>query len=120
MLGGALSLVGSLFFFQLLDLESCMGPPAAGLIEEASKALMLLLVVRKLKYRWEMDQGRPFSGGADNRRGTARYMELRPRPAFYLKEIALGFVAWVVLLSLIQHGLREIRAMHAQLAPAKT
>jgi RsiW-degrading membrane proteinase PrsW (M82 family) len=29
---------------------------------------------------------------------------------FYLKYIALGFVAWVALLSLIQSGLRQIRA----------
>ncbi|HEX7576801.1 MAG TPA: PrsW family glutamic-type intramembrane protease [Verrucomicrobiae bacterium] len=32
---------------------------------------------------------------------------------FYLKYIALGFVAWVALLSLIQSGLRQIRAAQA-------
>ena len=32
---------------------------------------------------------------------------------FYLKYIALGFVAWVALLSLIQAGLRQIRAAQA-------
>jgi RsiW-degrading membrane proteinase PrsW (M82 family) len=32
---------------------------------------------------------------------------------FHLKYIALGFVAWVALLSLIQSGLRQIRAAQA-------
>lgn len=35
-------------------------------------------------------------------------------PPFYLKYIALGFVAWVVILGLIQDGLTQIRRAHDQ------
>lgn len=38
---------------------------------------------------------------------------------FYLKYIALGFVAWVVNLGLIQTGLREVRAAQDQMAGVK-
>jgi len=194
-LGGALSLVLSLFLFQLTRLESWMGAPAAGLIEEVGKALVLLLVVRKLKYRWTLNGmlfgaaiGAGFSafessgyafryllssdsaqvmthviytrawlnilgghvlwagmvgaalwrvrGDEDFRwemvkdvrfwrvlaiaAGLHAVWNCNFNPPFYLKEIALGFVAWVVLLGLIQDGLRQIQAAQARLTPSKT
>ena len=195
MLGGALSLVASLFLFKLTNLDSWMGAPSAGLIEEVGKALMLLLVVRKLKYRWTLNGmlfgaaiGTGFSAFESsgyafrylwNTQSTSvmthviytrawlnilgghvlwtamvgaalwrvrgdeafRWEMIKDirfwrvlaiaaglhavwncsfNPPFYLKEVVLGFVAWVVLLSLIQDGLRQIQATQAQLAPPKT
>lgn len=190
LLGGALSLVASLLLFQLTNLSSWMGPPAAGIIEEVGKALVLLLVVNKLKYRWTLNGmlfGAAIGTGfaAFESSGYAfRYLwntnssvvmtdviytrawlsilgghvlwasmvgaalwrvrgeqEFRWEmvkdirfwrvlaiaagvhavwncnfnPPLYLKEIALGFVAWVVILSLIQDGLKQIRAEQERL-----
>jgi protease PrsW len=39
---------------------------------------------------------------------------------FRLKEIALGFVAWVTALSLLQAGLRQVKAAQAKIVPATT
>lgn len=50
--GGILSLIISLFFFRWTGLSNWMGAMAAGIIEESGKALALLLVVRRLRYRW--------------------------------------------------------------------
>lgn len=50
--GGILSLILSLFFFRWTGLSNWLGAMAAGLIEETGKALALLLVVHKLRYRW--------------------------------------------------------------------
>jgi protease PrsW len=194
LLGGVLSLVLSLFLFQLTNLDSWMGAPAAGIIEEVGKALALLLVVNKLKYRWTLNGmlfGAAIGTGfaAFESSGYAfRYLwntqssqvmthviytrawlsilgghvlwasmvgaalwrvrgEERFRweivkdirflrvlgvaaalhavwncnfdPPLYLKEIVLGFVAWVVILSLIQDGLRQIRVAQVQLTQAR-
>jgi len=190
LLGGALSLVASLFLFRLTNLSSVMGPPAAGIIEEVGKALVLLLVINKLKYRWTLNGmlfGAAIGTGfaAFESSGYAfRYLwdtnssvvmtnviytrawlsilgghvlwasmvgaalwrvrgdqEFRWEmvkdirfwrvlaiaagvhavwncnfnPPLYLKEIALGFVAWVVILSLVQDGLKQIRAEQERL-----
>ncbi len=48
-LGGVLSLIASLFAYDLTKLTSWMG---AGIIEESGKAAALLLIIRKLRYRW--------------------------------------------------------------------
>lgn len=55
LLGGVLSLVVSLFGFQMTNLSQTLGPPAAGIIEEIGKAAALLLVVNQLKYRWTLN-----------------------------------------------------------------
>jgi RsiW-degrading membrane proteinase PrsW (M82 family) len=190
LLGGVLSLVASLFLFQLTNLSSVMGPPAAGIIEEVGKALVLLLVVNKLKYRWTLNGmlfgaaiGTGFAAfessgyafrylwdtnsaqvmtqviyargwlsilgghvlwagmvgaalwrvrGDEEFRwdmvkdirfwrvlaiaaGVHAVWNANFRLPLYLKEVALGFVAWVVILSLIQDGLKQIRAAQSQL-----
>jgi len=55
LLGGALSLIASLFGFQMTNLSETLGPPAAGIIEEIGKAAALLLVVNQLRYRWTLN-----------------------------------------------------------------
>ena len=50
--GGILSLILSLFFFRWTGLSNWLGAMAAGIIEESGKALALLLVVNKRRYRW--------------------------------------------------------------------
>ena len=42
------------------------------------------------------------------------------RLPLYLKEIALGFVAWVVILGLIQEGLNQIHKAQQEYLAAKT
>ena len=44
LIGGGLSLIVSLFGFQMTNMSSALGPPAAGIIEEVGKAAALLLV----------------------------------------------------------------------------
>jgi protease PrsW len=190
LLGGVLSLVASLFLFQLTNLSSWLGAPAAGIIEEVGKAVVLLLMVNKLKYRWTLNGmlfgaaiGTGFAAfessgyafrylwntnssqvmthviytrawlsilgghvlwasmvgaalwrvrGAEPFRwemvkdirfwrvlaiaaGLHAVWNCDFNPPLYLKEIVLGFVAWVVILSLIQDGLKQIRAAQSQL-----
>jgi RsiW-degrading membrane proteinase PrsW (M82 family) len=55
LIGGVLSLIISLFGFQLTNLSETLGPPAAGIIEEVGKAAALLLVVNQLRYRWTLN-----------------------------------------------------------------
>jgi len=50
--GGILSLILSLFFFRWTGLSNWLGAMAAGIIEEAGKAMALLLVINKRRYRW--------------------------------------------------------------------
>lgn len=52
LIGGGLSLIVSLFGFQMTNMSKTLGPPAAGIIEEIGKAAALLLVVNQLRYRW--------------------------------------------------------------------
>lgn len=183
-LGGILSLIVSLFAY---DLSKTNGWVAAGIIEEFGKAAALLLVVRRLRYRWILNGllfgaavGTGFavfesagyalrygiSGGADTMLevitvrgilsifgghvlwtamvGAALWRVRGDRPfafemlkdlqflrvfaiaallhavwdspfqlPFYGKYIGLGFVAWVVLLGLIQQGLRQVKLEQA-------
>jgi len=184
LLGGILSLIASLFAYDLTKLTSWMG---AGIIEESGKAAALLLVIKKLRYRWILNGllfgaavGTGFAvfessgyalrygaqGGAQemlqviNERailsilgghvlwtamvGGALWRVRGDRPftfdmlqdlrflrvfaiavllhtvwdsplqlPAYGKFIALGFVAWVVLLGLIQQGLRQVKLEQA-------
>ncbi len=55
LIGGGLSLIVSLFGFQMTNMSRTLGPPAAGIIEEVGKAAALLLVVNQLKYRWTLN-----------------------------------------------------------------
>src|SRR6185436_5460359 len=54
-LGGLLSIVVSLIFFRATRLSSWLGAASAGIIEETGKALTLLLVVAKPRYRWTLN-----------------------------------------------------------------
>ncbi len=54
-LGGLVSIIISLFFFQWTGLDSWMGAAAAGIVEESGKALTLLLVVTRPRYRWTLN-----------------------------------------------------------------
>jgi protease PrsW len=191
-LGGALSLVASLFLFRLTNLHTWMGAPAAGIIEEVGKAVVLLLVVNKAKFKWTLNgmlfgaaigcgfaafesSGYAFRylwstessevmsdviytrawlnilgghvlwasmvGAALWRvRGQEKFRwemvadirfwrvlaiaavlhavwDCNFNPPMYLKEVALGFVAWVVILSLVQDGLKQVRSAQAELKP---
>jgi len=185
LVGGVLSLIVSLFGFQMTDLSRTLGPPAAGIIEEIGKAAALLLVVNQLRYRWTLNGmlfgaavGAGFSvfesagyafrlgvlaanssdvmfsiiqtrgilsvvGGhtlwtalagaalwrvRGDRRfepamlGDGRFLRLFAVSVvshmlwntpfelpLALKQIALGFVVWVTLLSLIQNGLQQVK-----------
>ena len=53
--GGLVSIIVSLFFFQWTNLDSMLGAASAGIIEESGKALTLLLVVRKPRFRWTLN-----------------------------------------------------------------
>jgi RsiW-degrading membrane proteinase PrsW (M82 family) len=53
--GGLVSIIVSLFFFQWTNLDSMLGAASAGIIEESGKALTLLLVVRKARFRWTLN-----------------------------------------------------------------
>jgi RsiW-degrading membrane proteinase PrsW (M82 family) len=56
LVGGLVSIVVSLFGYQWAGGgDSWAGAIAAGIIEEIGKAVALLLVVRKLKYRWTLN-----------------------------------------------------------------
>jgi protease PrsW len=55
LVGGLASIVISLFFFQWTGLENVLGAASAGIIEESGKALALLLVVNKPRYRWTLN-----------------------------------------------------------------
>jgi RsiW-degrading membrane proteinase PrsW (M82 family) len=55
LIGGALSLIVSLFGFQLTNLSQALGPPAAGIVEEIGKAAALLLVINQRRYRWTLN-----------------------------------------------------------------
>jgi RsiW-degrading membrane proteinase PrsW (M82 family) len=54
--GGLVSIIVSLFFFEwTAGLTSWIGAASAGIIEEAGKALTLLLVVNRPRYRWTLN-----------------------------------------------------------------
>lgn len=55
LIGGIVSIVVSLFFFQWTNLTNWLGAAAAGIIEETGKGLTLLLVVRRPRYRWTLN-----------------------------------------------------------------
>ncbi len=55
LIGGLVGIVVSLIGFQLTGLESWLGAAAAGIIEEIGKATALLLVVRRLRFRWTLN-----------------------------------------------------------------
>jgi RsiW-degrading membrane proteinase PrsW (M82 family) len=55
LVGGLLSIVVSLFGFRWTGLDSWLGAASAGIIEETGKALALLLVVRRPKFRWTLN-----------------------------------------------------------------
>lgn len=55
LLGGLMSIIVSLFFFRWTGLTSWLGAAAAGIIEETGKALALLLVVTRPRYRWTLN-----------------------------------------------------------------
>ena len=192
MYGGILSIVLSLFFFRWTGLSSWLGAAAAGIVEEAGKALALLLVVNRLRYPYILNGllfgaavGTGFAifesagyafvfgmrGGASammdiiTLRGLLSVLgghglwtglvgaalwrvrgpgplrkEMLADPRFlrvlglvmamhmvwnspinlplHAKHLALGFVAWVAMLSFIQAGLRQVRAEQERLAAA--
>jgi protease PrsW len=53
--GGIVSIVLSLFFFDLTHLDNWLGASSAGIIEESGKALTLLLVVKRPRFRWTLN-----------------------------------------------------------------
>ena len=53
--GGLLSIVISLFFFRWTGLSDWLGAAAAGIVEESGKALALLIVVTRARYRWTLN-----------------------------------------------------------------
>jgi protease PrsW len=55
LVGGLLSIAVALVFFDLTHLDNWMGAASAGIIEESAKALTLLLVVKKPRYRWTLN-----------------------------------------------------------------
>ncbi len=55
LVGGIVSVVVSLLFFQWTSLDNWLGAMSAGVIEESGKALTLLLVVRKRRYPWTLN-----------------------------------------------------------------
>jgi RsiW-degrading membrane proteinase PrsW (M82 family) len=55
LVGGLLSIVVSLFGFRWTGLDSWLGAASAGIIEETGKALALVLVVRRPKFRWTLN-----------------------------------------------------------------
>jgi RsiW-degrading membrane proteinase PrsW (M82 family) len=54
-LGGLLSIVVSLFGFKITDLDSWLGAASAGIVEETGKALALLIVINRPKFRWTLN-----------------------------------------------------------------
>lgn len=55
LVGGLLSIAVALVFFDVTHLDNWLGAASAGIIEETAKALTLLLVVRKARYRWTLN-----------------------------------------------------------------
>ncbi len=55
LVGGLLSIAVALVFFDVTHLDNWLGAASAGIIEETAKALTLLLVVRKPRYRWTLN-----------------------------------------------------------------
>lgn len=55
LVGGLVSIFISLVFFQVTNLSNWLGAASAGIIEESGKALTLLLVVRKPRFRWTLN-----------------------------------------------------------------
>lgn len=53
--GGLVSIFISLVFFQVTHLSNWLGAASAGIIEETGKALTLLLVVNKPRFRWTLN-----------------------------------------------------------------
>ncbi|MEZ4456173.1 MAG: PrsW family glutamic-type intramembrane protease [Gemmatimonadales bacterium] len=189
--GGIISLIVSLFGFRWTGLSNWLGAMSAGIVEEAGKAVTLLLFVRNPRYRWTLNGlligaavGTGFSvfetmGYALNTLriagegamldiityrgwlnilgdhalwtglvGAALWRVRGDRPfdpamlrdprflrvlaiaavlhmvnnlpvalPFYLKYLAIGFVAWAAILSFIQDGLLQVR--REQLAEAR-
>lgn len=182
--GGVLSLLAALFSFRVSNLSSWLGSMSAGIVEETAKLAVLLLLARRLRYRWTLNglligaavgtgfsvfetMGYVFVQGFVQRgldgmfsiiteRGWlnllgdhslwtglvgAALWRVRGSQPFRLdmltdrrflrvyalaivlhmvnnmplaiplfgKYLAIGFVAWVGILSFIQHGLREVR-----------
>jgi protease PrsW len=187
LLGGIVSIVLSLLFYQWTHIDNWLGAASAGIVEETGKVLALLLVVRRPRYRWILNgllfgaavgtgfaifetagyaletglaSGRAMldvitergvlsvlgghglltalEGGALWRvRGNKPFtFDMLRDPMFvrvfllcmvchmlwnapvnlplFGKQLAIGFVLWVALLSYIQAGLRQVQA--AQLA----
>ncbi len=54
-LGGMLSIIVSLFGFKVTELDSWLGAASAGIIEETGKALALLIVINRSKFRWTLN-----------------------------------------------------------------
>jgi RsiW-degrading membrane proteinase PrsW (M82 family) len=52
LLGGIVSIVLSLLFYQWTHIDNWLGAASAGIVEETGKVLTLLLVVRRRRYRW--------------------------------------------------------------------
>ncbi len=194
LIGGLASIVVSLFFFQWTGLSNWLGAASAGIIEETGKALTLLLVASKARFRWTLNGllfgatvGTGFAvfesagyaldaaigdgGSIEAMRQTImergvlsvlgghvlwtglvgaalwrvrgdqpfrREMLADPRfirvllvcmamhmvwnspwhPPLYSKYIALGACAWLLVLGMIQSGLKQVR--EAQATPAAT
>ncbi len=55
LLGGLASIALSLVFFSVTNLSNWLGAASAGIIEESGKALTLLLVVNKPRFRWTLN-----------------------------------------------------------------
>ena len=53
--GGIISILVSLFGFQLTKLSNWLGAMSAGVVEEGGKALTLLLFVRNRRFRWTLN-----------------------------------------------------------------
>jgi len=55
LLGGLVSIVISLFLFKLTGLTGWLGAAGAGIVEESGKALTLLIVISRPRYRWTLN-----------------------------------------------------------------
>lgn len=55
LVGGLVSIAVSLVFFKVTNLTTWLGAAGAGIIEETGKALTLLLVVNKARFRWTLN-----------------------------------------------------------------
>lgn len=193
LVGGLVSIFVSLVFFRVTGLSNWLGAASAGIIEEGGKALTLLLVVNRPRFRWTLNGllfgatvGTGFAafetagyaldaalgdGGAEAMRQTLmqrgvlsilgghvlwtglvgaalwrvrgdqpfrREMLADPRflrvllvcmamhmiwnspwqPSMYIKYIALGACAWLLVLGMIQSGLKQVREAQTAAEPA--